>query len=328
MESVIKIVKIIFDISLLLYIFSTYFGIVGFTEPNLIIQWCNLISLTTLIVSSIIYYILSFINDLRTKDKDIKENKSKERIAVDYILPFIMVICVYLWSHYVVGRVPIYGEHITYNPLSLLGFGPKFVGKKMERLNQNETRLKNNSPCDYNPTNYSKEYVWYTRIITTIISVISSILYLFGAEWLINSDMMTILVGNTGTRLMGTLLLRTLFKMILGYVPCNNQLKEKYPDNYLMKFVQYRVASDTILSKIASVYRKWLLVGLDLPTVDVIFDTPSYNEISKKFNRFTPGSFIYNYVKDYLPFVWNWIKYAFIGYTLAIILIVIRIFIK
>ncbi len=338
MDKVNKILGSIVIISFVTFVTSTYLGIVGFKSPWVIMKWINLISLVIFVISGPIYYIINFVNDLKTgaetetstkevKGKEVSTEKevkkSKTRIILDYILPVIVIISIYLWSHFVVTTVQISGSHIAYNPLSVLGLGPMYTGTP---ISSDKTNCTNRQNIEMKTMKGGGD-AWYIRIINTFITILSTSMYMFGGEAL------------TGLGMIHSVFVRTLFKMLLGYVPTNNELKKKNSDSYLMEFVQYRAASDGIFSKLAALYRKFWLMGLDMPAVDVIFNDVSYNNVAptRALNTFCENkkeyekggaSFIGNWKWETLPYVYQWLKFSSVGYILAIILIVIRIFVK
>lgn len=330
MDNIVKILRVVSSLSLFTFIMTTYFGIVGYQKPWTTIKWINLISLILLFISGPIYYLISFINDLKTKTeeeetdkKEKKVKKSKTRIVLDYILPIFVLIVIYIWSKFVAITVPLYGEYIIFNPLSLLGFGLEYVGEPFK--NNEFKNVKNNNVMK------GGSNTWYIKIISTFIDVLSTAIYMFGLEWVTGMQMLTTLLG------------RTFSKIIFGYVPTNETLKQKYPDSYLMEFVQYRVAGDSMMSKIAGLFRKYMLIGLDMPVLDMIFDSVDYNNVlpTHPINLFNQNKKLYeqkrqkgetslieNWKWDTLPYMYHWMKFSSIGYVISIILIIIRIFIK
>ncbi len=356
MENLIYILKIISQISYLVFTLFLYFGIVGFSNPWKSIGYICLISFILFIITLIPYYILSFIYELKEdkepidtnlynkfkkiflsnnyeESKDNKESnhqnkKSKGKIILEYFLPIFIIISVFLWTKFIAIHAPVYGEYIIYNPFYLLGLGQIFHGNEIQSMKP--------SKCNQNIEMKSLTggfntvtHTWYTQIYAYILTIISALTYIFGNTW------------SNGFQMISTIFTKTLFKILLGYEPVNNKLLEN--KSKFLEYMQYRVASLNTLSKIAAAIRRYTLIGLDMPAVDIIFPTVNYNnilsrdtiseyctkkKIFEKSIKNGTASYITEWKWEILPFIRHWVWLSFIGYILGIVLLLIGIFIK
>ncbi len=328
MDKVIQGLKIVTIISSLTFIMTTYFGIVGFSMPWTVIRWLNLISFILMIIIGPIYYIVSFMHDLTTetevveeKDKEKTVKKSKGRIVLDYIIPIIVTITIFFWAKFITPTVPLYGDHILYNPFSVIGFGNEYHGISRMSIKY----LSNNKNVEMKQIGGNVAHTWYTKIFSIIMTMLSGIIYLFGAEWF------------GSFRTIETIITRTITKIFFGYIPKNSKLEQICKDSYILRFLQCRVTSDGILSKMAGLVRRYTLIGLDMPALDEIFENEKYNNIpfssssykvdknayNKKLNA-GQTSVIERWKWETMPFIYHWLKFSSIGYILAVIILTLK----
>lgn len=311
MKNTTKILKNISAISFAIFIITTYFGIVGFKNPWKSVTWINIISFAIFLVTLIPYYILSFVNEYSEKVE--KEEKSKMSIIFEYLTPLLVIIAVFLWTKFISKLAPIYGEHIIYNPFYLLGFGNKFHG--------NSINIKNN-----NSNSNVSSHILITKLYSYILTMISGIIYMFSY----NYHELT-----NGVKMIWSMITKTIVKIFLGYVPANDKLKNQ--DNWFVQFMQYRIASTSLLSKAAALVRRVTLIGLDMPELDKIFNTIEYNNVIptrnvKEFNERKENfikllnagnvSYIDKWIWETLPYIYHWIFLSLIGYILGMIVII------
>jgi len=336
LETLTLIFKNISYISFALFVLIYYLGIVGFQNIGPFRRWSAVIFLTLFVITFIPYYIMNFIYEIKygkdigetfdkkivnsltqikkddkeyDKDKDKNKNKSMVKTFVEHIIPPIILIILYFWVKWNISA-PIYGEYEIYN--IFLG---RITGKKIIS-NSTKNKNKNNMVGGNIGDIFNKVYAWF-------ITILSSAIYIFGLDLI------------KGSQMISTIFSKTLAKMILGYVPKNNSIE----DGWFSNFVQKRIASEGIGSKIASFIRKFGLIGLDMDTLDSIFRTEPYNNLNndnmyyqnkKEFEqRLEKGqtSMLERWKWETWPFVNHWLWLSSIGYILGTILMIIMVFV-
>ncbi len=274
-----------------------YLGIANFEQPWKIITWPYLILFIIFIIILPIYYIYKFSIDIKDEKKD------KSYTIFEYIFPLLVLIVIYFYQQEIVN-VPLYGESKIYNPFSLLGLNNQFVGTQQH------------------------PHTWYTDVYSKIITTISTGIFIFGMS-LFTKGMFNI-DKTTGKAITIALAVRTLAKAVFGYVPKNKNLEQ----NWFNEYMQYRVAGDNFISRMAALFRRYAVMGIDADELDKLFITPEYNNVLPKRSldkyleakadyekKKKEGKLSFELIKDWtwqtVPYVYNWFWLSIIGYIVG-----------
>lgn len=307
--------KLISNISLLLFCSIMYLGIQGYNYPNMVMRWGGLITFIIFILTVVPNYITNFVSDWKSSSEtdidietDKKGEKSKLKIVLEYLMPIVALIILYAWAK-IGTNVPLYGENKTYNIFSIVGFGQEYLGETV----QNGGGISS----------------YILKLYTYILTTISTMTYMYGLSWITKGDGLIASIIS-----ISTLIYTTIGKAILGYVPKNGKLIEK--NSWFFEFMQHRVKEDMWVSKLAALLRRFTLLGLDTDVLDGIIESPEYcnifprkslEEYEKNRNDYLKNiattSWITKWKWETLPYLYHWTILSMIGYILGGIFIII-----